>query len=543
MYIAPHPVAKLKPFKIKARALLQSLMLALPLLPATLWADQPSLSSAPASYQAGMALVAQNRLQEAVATFRSAVAGNPGDPVLLDALGAACSLQGNFEEASKHFLESLAISPGFMPAQKNLAISYFNLQHYDQATAEFAKLKAMPGAPLPTIDMFLGMIAEKTGDYAQALVLSAQAGDLLYKFPEAMLAYANAAIHQKQFKRAQTILAALDALHPLSAAEYMRAGALHQTLGQNAQALAAFDKASALEPTLEGLQYNRASLLDQMQRPREAETVLRSLIDLHPDSESLNLLAHVAQENREFPLAVDSLRRAARLDPNREENYLDFASLCADYGNYSLSLEAADAGLAHIPGSYRLLVQKGVALENLGRIDEAENVLSIASGSQKDNSVALLTLAIVQSQNNQLHEAETTLTSALHNFPGNYYMHYQLGKVLTQLSEAEGDSPAIQARARQAFTQTARLNPSFADAYFQLAKLSLHQAPLSAERNLLTCLRLDPQNAPAEYMLARLYLSTGRRAAGQARIDQFEKLQQAAKLKEQQQPRISPAQN
>jgi hypothetical protein len=44
-------------------------------------------------------------------------------------------------------------------------------------------------------------------------------------------------------------------------------------------------------------------------------------------------------------------------------------------------------------------------------------------------------------------------------------------------------------------------------------------------------------------MLARLYLSTRRRAAGQTLIDRFEKLQQAAKLKEQQEPRINAAQN
>jgi hypothetical protein len=53
---------------------------------------------------------------------------------------------------------------------------------------------------------------------------------------------------------------------------------------------------------------------------------------------------------------------------------------------------------------------------------------------------------------------------------------------------------------------------------------------------------LDPNHAPAEYTLARLYLSTGRRAAGQALIDRFESQQQAEKLKEQQKPRIESAQ-
>jgi tetratricopeptide (TPR) repeat protein len=200
-------------------------------------------------------------------------------------------------------------------------------------------------------------------------------------------------------------------------------------------------------------------------------------------------------------------------------------------------------GLEHIPNSYRLLVQKGVVLENLGRPDEAENILKSASQLQQDNSVARLSLAIVQTHAGQLQEAESTLTAALRDFPDNYYMHYQLGKVLVQIQEAGKDDPAIAARTQQAFKQAIRLNPSFADSYYQLAKLTLRETPVVAERNLVICLRLDPEHAPAEYMLARLYLSTRRRAAGQTLIDRFEKLQQAAKLKEQQEPRINAAQN
>jgi Tfp pilus assembly protein PilF len=72
--------------------------------------------------------------------------------------------------------------------------------------------------------------------------------------------------------------------------------------------------------------------------------------------------------------------------------------------------------------------------------------------------------------------------------------------------------------------------------------MNLKDAPKVAEEELNTCLRLDPNHLPAEYTLARLYLSTGRRAAGQALIDRFESQQQAEKFKEQQKPRIESAQ-
>src|SRR5260370_42247503 len=112
-----------------------------------------------------------------------------------------------------------------------------------------------------------------------------------------------------------------------------------------------------------------------MNRYQEALTILKDLVAKNPDSESLNLLAHIAQKNGDFGLAMQSLRQAAKLDPAKEENYLDFSTICADYANYPLALEAANIGLEHNPNSYRLLVQKGVVLEHLGRLDDAEGTL------------------------------------------------------------------------------------------------------------------------------------------------------------------------
>ncbi len=279
-----------------------------------------------------------------------------------------------------------------------------------------------------------------------------------------------------------------------------------------------------------------------MNRPQEALAILKDLAAADLDSDSLNLLAHVAQKSGDFGLAMQSLRQAAKLDPTREDNYLDFSTICADYGNYPLALEAANVGLEHIPNSYRLLIQKGVVLENLGRLEEAEDILRNAAQLQKDNSVALLSLAIVETHAGQLQDAETTLISGIASFPDNYYMHYHLGKILVQLQEGDPADAALGAKAKHAFQQAIRFNPSYADSYYQLSKLYLKEFPKLAEQNLLTCLRLDPNHAPAEYTLARLYLSTGRREAGQAWIDRFESQQQAAKLKEQQKPRIESAQ-
>jgi tetratricopeptide (TPR) repeat protein len=493
-------------------------------------------------YQAGVALAERGQLDQAIATFRKALESDRENPVLLDATGAAFSLKGDFEQAKRYFLESLQFAPAFVPARKNLAITYFNIGQYNLAAREFQSLQDSSAASRPIANLFLGMIAEKNADYVQAVLRLEQSGTLLHRYPEALLSLANSEAQLKHFRPAQTALSNVESLTATTASQYLKAAELRARLRQYRQALVDLDKAQAKDSELERLAYQRAVVLDQMNRTEQALAILKDLAATSPDSDTLNLLAHVAQKSGDFGLAMQSLRQAAKLEPTREDNYLDFSTICADFGNYPLALEAANVGLEHIPNSYRLLVEKGVVLENLGRLEEAEDTLRGASQLQKDNSVALLSLAIVETHAGQLEDAGATLSSALESFPDNYYMHYHLGKILVQLEEANPANAGLAARAKHAFEQAIRFNPSYADSYYQLSKLYLKESPKLAEQNLLTCLRLDPNHAPAEYTLARLYLSTGRREAGQKLIDRFENQQQAAKLKEQQKPRIESAQ-
>ncbi len=518
------------------------------ILPASLRSQTPANRPASRSvdankmYRRGVALARQGKLDEAIPAFEKALRSDRQNPLLLDAIGRAYSLEGDFEQARQYFLECLDVDPGFVPAQKNLAITYFNTGRYDLAAVGFQKLKNISAASQPVANLFLGMIAEKNADYVEAEPLLEESRALLDRYPEALLSLANAEFQLKHLDRAQVALSNFDNVQGATASQYLKAAELYSRLGQNRKALADLDKARAKGGQLERLAYQRALVLDQLNRSQEALTILEDLAAKNPDSDSLNLLAHVAQKNGDFGLAMQSLREAAKLDPTKEDNYLDFSTICADYGNYALALEAASVGLEHIPNSYRLLVQQGVVLENLGHVEEAEESLRNASQLQADNSVALLSLAIIQTHAGQLQDAQATLTAAIEKFPAHYYMHYHLGKILVQLEEGRSADPGLEVKAKHAFQQAIRFNPSYADSYYQLSKLYLRESPKLAEQNLVTCLRLDPHHAPAEYTLARLYLGTGRRAAGQALIDRFESQQQAQKLKEQQKPRIESEQ-
>ena len=76
-------------------------------------------------------------------------------------IGATYSLKGEFDQADDYLLKSLQIDPGFVPARKNLAISYFNSGKYDLAATEFQRLMNEPGDLRSVALLFLGIIAEE----------------------------------------------------------------------------------------------------------------------------------------------------------------------------------------------------------------------------------------------------------------------------------------------------------------------------------------------------------------------------------------------
>ena len=216
------------------------------------------------------------------------------------------------------------------------------------------------------------MIAEERRDFGKSASLLGESGDVVYQYPRALLSLAHSLFELKQTQKADAVLERLDAMSGVAASEYFKAGLLFSQQRQYQQALAEFERADKIDPALSGLQYRRAVVLDELGRSEEAHKVLADLTSVRPDADSLNLLASLARRSGDLNLAIQSLRQAAALEPRKEVNYLDFSTICMDYENYPLALEAADIGLAHIPGSYRLQVQKGAILEKLGRLGEAE---------------------------------------------------------------------------------------------------------------------------------------------------------------------------
>jgi|SRR5579875_587950 len=499
--------------------------------------NKPSPDVARQYYDQGVALIKQHRVREAIQAFQQGVRADPQNPILLNATGAAYSLGGDHREARAYFLKALNVDRGFVPARKNLAIEYYLSGEYDQAKQEFAGL-AQDEASRSFADLFLGIIAEKQGQYQQAAEFLKETTPLVFQYPDAILALARSLEELHQVQRSEAVLDRLEGAQGVSARDYADAGTLYSKLGRYEKALQSLDRARLEDPNLPHLDYERAGVLYQMGDFQKALTILRPLTAKKPNSDSLNLLAHVAEKAGYVQLAFQSLKKAAELDPHQEVNYLDFSTMCMDHGNYLLALDAANVGLANIPHSYRLMVQKGAVLDQLGRWDEAERTMRAAAKLKDENSEAIMGLAIIQDHAHQIQDAIQTLNSGLTRFPENYYMNYYLGRLFVQVWERQRANSNAAAKARQTLERAIQIKPAFAPSYFELAKLYVDANPKLAEQNLLKCLKLDPKYSPAEYELGRLYVKMGRRRDGEKLIYEFIAQEQADKLREKREARV-----
>jgi tetratricopeptide (TPR) repeat protein len=487
-------------------------------------------------YKAGMDLVQRGLLDEAIQTFERGLNREPTHLVLLNAIGATYSLKGNKEEAQRHFLRALELDPQFEPARKNLAIAYFDSGQYDLAIREFEHLSEKPEGK-PVAFLFLGMIAENRRQYQKAIEYLEQSGNLAFQYPRALLSFAQSLYKSGQPEKSQLVLERLQATSNVSASDWLQAGVFYARLGEYQKALEVLNKVKQKDSQLPALDSPQTYVLDRLGRSKEGLKILQGLTDRDPDARTLNLLAHVAERAGEIDLSIQAFRKAAKLEPAREENYLDYSTLCMNHKNFPLALEIVEVGLGNLPRSYRLLVQKGAILAELGKLDQAHETLRSAMELEADHREALLSLARIQAHAGEFDDVVETIAAGVEKYPDDFYMHYYCGFVLLERTKRQGMEGEMLERAQRVLERAIHLNPTFAGSYLLLGKIYLDKDPKVAAGHLETCLRLDPNNASAKYQLGRLYLKMGKHKEGESLLSQV-KGQRSQQAEEDKKPRI-----
>jgi cellulose synthase operon protein C len=206
----------------------------------------------------------------------------------------------------------------------------------------------------------------------------------------------------------------------------------------------------------------------------------------HPSSPGAKLLAQIHLSNKNDDSAVQVLESYLRSNPRDGGALILLATAQAGLGRSPRATQILQDGLK-IEDSARVRAALGLSLMNIGKPLDALTHLEAAFRKDPSQLQAGTVLASVYLRGNQLKKAHSVVETLLKQGPDNPGFHNLAGLV----AAASGDAK----QARAAFEQALRLNPKFAPASLNLAKLDVSAGALDAAiQHLQTALEKDEQN-------------------------------------------------
>jgi predicted Zn-dependent protease len=225
-------------------------------------------------------------------------------------------------------------------------------------------------------------------------------------------------------------------------------------------------------------------------RASDAEAVLDRLVTARPDSAlSLNLLARAEASNGHLQPAVDHLRKAIEIDPQKEQNYIDLVSLYIQYGTWEIARDIIETSLRQNPDSPRLHALRGVIDAQFGKYEEAASELERANDLDPANKFGAAGLGVLYAERNDPQSAATALRARLQKIPDDPTLNYLLADALVRQGQ---DDASARAEARASLEKAVRAQPDFERAHALLGKIyvqsgsygqAIHELQLALKQN------------------------------------------------------------
>jgi tetratricopeptide (TPR) repeat protein len=249
----------------------------------------------------------------------------------------------------------------------------------------------------------------------------------------------------------------------------------------------------------------------------DAARAYEKLRELSPETAEVHAqLGMIYFQQHDFARAVPSLRRALKLKPVLPNVEILLAMCLSELGQYKEALpglqkgfgQSSDAALRRATGlqlqrAYDGLAQDDKAVEvalRLARLYGDDPEVLYHTGRLISNYAYLLTMRLAQVAPDSiwLHQAAGESNESLSNYDGaieSYRkvlalapdrpgIHYRLGRVFLARARPPLSEPDAEANASREFQQELRVDPSNADAAYELGELRRKAGDLDAAREL-----------------------------------------------------------
>ena len=457
------------------------------------------------SYDCATFHVQHREFRKAITVLNQLLRQSPQDLKALNLLGIALTETSQLKAANNSFRQALAIDTHFFPARKNLAINLFNAKQTAESAAEFNQVLAdSPGDEIS--HLYLGEINFQRKNTAAALGHFEKGRSHIALKTSWVMHYAECLLRQNDTPKAAGIF---QLLPKGDGEDRFQAGLLLGQAKAYAQAAEFFASARKTynDPYTAG--YNQILMLIRAASyPAAIQTFQELLSQGYKKAELYNLISEAYLKTGKVQDAYNALRTATQLEPQREDNYVDLASVCLEYEDYTLGKDILDVGIHYIPNSYRLYIQRGVTLVMRGSLEAAEKDFTTASTLAPNESLPYFALGWVWIQSGQTEKAVRVLREKSKLAGMDYLVPYVFGVALVH-SGAEAGSPQA-AEAIDAFEASIRLNSRCEHARAELGKLLFKQGDADrAIAELQAAMALDPDDSGPIYTLAQAYRKKG----------------------------------
>ena len=459
------------------------------------------------AYSRAQSLLHDHQWDQGLVILQELLKNHPTDPKTLNLMGLAFTGKGDPKQADIYFQAALNHDPHFVPALKNLAINEVELKELKSAHANLELARKLSPEDA-VIQLYSGEISFREQDFRRAVEMFAQAGGLLQRNPNMVSHLAVSYLKTGDTDNALRTLGSIrtDELSPQS--QFLLGVTLAQA-DQNARAIPYLEAVQHAYPSSYDIGYNLTlCYIAAKQFPQAISTAHDLIAAGHETAELDNVLAEAYVDNKEPQPAVEALRRAIALNPDDDDNYLDFASLCMNNHAFDDASRVLDVGLRVHPKSARLIFERGILNAMLDHYDLAEKDFEQSSVLEPDKDSGYIGLGVTYIETGKSAQAVPLLRKRLREKPDDANLLYLLGEALVRSGAAPGDKAFAEAQA--SLEKSVTLNPAMCLPHIELGGIYMQEGRIADAVPQFEQARLiDPKEKSSYSHLAIAYRRLG----------------------------------
>lgn len=492
-----------------------NLLKLLKLAPCILWlaaqltapAQSQQPDSAQNEYHQAESLVRTHQWDQGLALLEPQLKRDPRNLRALNLAGLACTGKGDLKQADEYFHRALLINPAFVPALKNLGINEFT-QHDLDSAAKHLGLAAKSQPDDPVLNLYLGEIAYAKQDFKSAAGNLRKAEGFVSRSEDVK---AHLSVSLLQTGQSADALVLIDELQPaaLDSASQFAVGLSLAQADFPDRAIPFFDLLRQRFPESYNVAFNLVVCYIGAKKYREAIALASQWTSSgHDTSELENAVSDAYEHTNDTPQAITALRRAIEIDPNDDDNYLDFANLCIDHRDFENGLKVIGVGLSAHPKSYRLVFERGVLYAMEDQFDRAEKDFQQSARLAPATNFGYVGIGVTYLETGNAGKAVELLRERLKSQPNDASLLYLLGEALMRSGAQLGDPQYREAQS--AFERSVYLNPSLCLPHVALGEIYIDEDRFKDAVDQLEQARaIDPKEKSAYSHLAVAYRRLG----------------------------------